>query len=98
MAAEALSGGASLAEEQAVSYESGLPTTTASIFRKDAPGTRGLAFVFAVADASRFVAVLADKGDTAIAVTGSAKVGPLAAPAELTAKVSFGSSSNELQR
>jgi hypothetical protein len=70
--------------------------------RKDLPEGRAwdarLVFVFAVADAARFVAVLADQKDTAIAVTGSAKVGPPSSPAELTAKVSFGSSSNELQK
>lgn len=57
-----------------------------------------LAFVFAVADADRFVTVLADQGKTTLAVSGSAKVGPPTAPAELTGRVSFGSASNELQK
>jgi hypothetical protein len=69
--------------------------------RKNLPQSRRwdakLVFIFAVADAARFVAVLADYGNTTLAVSGSAKVGPPSSAAELTAGVSFGSSSNELQ-
>jgi hypothetical protein len=57
-----------------------------------------LAFIFAVGSASSFVAMLAESGNTKLAVMGRAKVGPPAAPAELTASIRFGSESNELQK
>jgi hypothetical protein len=70
--------------------------------RKHLPEDRrwdaNLVFVFAVADAARFVAVLADRAKTTLAVSGSGKVGPPSSPAALTARISFGSSSNELQK
>lgn len=57
-----------------------------------------LAFIFAVAEASRFVAILADSANTTLAVMGKGKVGPPSAPAELTGGIEFGSTSNELQK
>jgi len=57
-----------------------------------------LAFVFAVANARRFVALLAEKGNTVLSATGSGKLGPPADPSKLAAGVRFGSSSNELQK
>lgn len=57
-----------------------------------------LVFVFAVGSASRLVVILADRAKTTLAVMGSGKVGPPATPAELTGRIEFGSSSNELQK
>jgi hypothetical protein len=57
-----------------------------------------LAFVFAVADARRFVALLAERGSTVLSATGSGKLGPPADPSKLAAGVRFGAFSNELQK
>lgn len=57
-----------------------------------------LAFVFAVGDTRRFVAVLAEEANTAISATGSGKLGPPTDPSKLAAGVRFGVSSNELQK
>jgi hypothetical protein len=57
-----------------------------------------LVFIFAVADASRFVAILSDSANSKLVVKGKGKVGPPATPAALTAGIEFGTQANELQK
>jgi hypothetical protein len=57
-----------------------------------------LAFVFAVGDTKRLVAVLAEKANTALLVSGSGKLGPPTDPSKLALGVRFGASSNEVQK
>jgi len=70
--------------------------------REDLPEDRrwdeNLVFIFAIANAARFVAVLADQTNTALAATGSGSVGPPADPSRLAAGVRFGASSKQLQK
>jgi hypothetical protein len=55
-------------------------------------------FVFAVADAERFTALLAERARARVAVTTRAAFGPPSAPEKLASVVHFGAGSEDLQR
>ncbi len=56
-------------------------------------------FVFAVGDADRFTAMLANRGGTTVAISASGKIGPVPiTPAELAGGIDIGITSNELTR
>jgi hypothetical protein len=60
--------------------------------------TKDLAFVFAVGSAERLTAMLAERADTTVSVTGRGSVGPPTSAAALAAGVDIGIASNELVR